>query len=126
MSFLQLLKPAKRNLYEVLSVLPNKGVGARITRTAWAPFENSYFEITQVKLKDNKHGDAWGVKVWKGVPVTDSPTRVRGGSKHIWQLMPTADEAAKYNAIMHKLKRLERAQAFPASTTDSQAAATSS
>jgi hypothetical protein len=76
MSFTQLLRPAKRNLYQVLSLLPNKGVGARVTRAAWASFTDSYFEITQVKLRTEKHGTAWGIKVFKGVPMTDKPTDV--------------------------------------------------
>jgi hypothetical protein len=34
---------------EVLQKLPELGVGKRVTREAWAPYGNSYWEITSVK-----------------------------------------------------------------------------
>jgi hypothetical protein len=42
--------PARRiAVLEVLQKLPELGVGKRVTREAWAPFGNSYWEITSVK-----------------------------------------------------------------------------
>jgi hypothetical protein len=52
MSFLQLLlNPGKRTLAEVVLKLPNQGVGSRVTRRTWAPFGNSYWEVTRVVPK---------------------------------------------------------------------------
>lgn len=50
MSLLQLLRqPAKRNLPELLTKLPNLGVGSRVTRATWEEYGNSYWEVTYVK-----------------------------------------------------------------------------
>jgi hypothetical protein len=50
MSLLQLLlKPANRNLLEVVSHLPKLGVGSKVTRKSWEPYGNSYWEVVAVK-----------------------------------------------------------------------------
>jgi hypothetical protein len=50
MSLLQLLlKPAKRNLLDVVSHLPKLGVGSKVTRKNWEQYGNSYWEVTAVK-----------------------------------------------------------------------------
>lgn len=50
MSLLQLLrKPANRNLLDVVTKLPELGVGSKVTRASWEPYGDSYWEITQVK-----------------------------------------------------------------------------
>jgi hypothetical protein len=50
MSLLQLLlKPAKRNLLDVVSHLPKLGVGSKVTRKSWEKYGNSYWEVTAVK-----------------------------------------------------------------------------
>ena len=50
MSFLELLlRPANRNLVEVVSKLPNLGIGAKVTRKSWLPYGDSYWEVTHVK-----------------------------------------------------------------------------
>ena len=33
-------------VFHILNLLPKLGVGQRVTRTKWAPFGNSYWEIT--------------------------------------------------------------------------------
>jgi hypothetical protein len=58
MSLLQLLlKPANRTLLDVVTQLPGLGVGARVTRKAWEPHADSYWEVTKVKPK-NEEGTA--------------------------------------------------------------------
>jgi hypothetical protein len=58
MSFLQLLlNPGKRTLAEVVLKLPNQGVGSRVTRRTWAPFGNSYWEVTRVVPKGEEGKD---------------------------------------------------------------------
>lgn len=59
MSLLQLLiKPNNRNLLDVVSKLPQLGVGSRVTRASWEPYGDSYWEITAVKPRnaDGKFG----------------------------------------------------------------------
>lgn len=59
MSLLQLLRqPADRNLLDVLTKLPQLGVGSRVTRKSWEPYGDSYWEVTAVKPRkpDGKHG----------------------------------------------------------------------
>lgn len=65
MSYIQLLlKPSKRNLVDVVTKLPNLGVGAKVTRKAWEGFGDSYWEVTAVKLRgEGQIGKIWGVKV---------------------------------------------------------------
>jgi hypothetical protein len=49
MSLLQLLrKPAERNLLDVLTKLPQLGVGSKVTRKSWEPYGDSYWEVTKV------------------------------------------------------------------------------
>ncbi len=44
-----LLKPANRNLLDVVTKLPQLGVGSRVTRKSWAPYGDSYWEVVAVK-----------------------------------------------------------------------------
>ena len=44
-----MVKPADRNLLEVVSRLPKLGVGTRVTRDSWEQYQNSYWEVTKVK-----------------------------------------------------------------------------
>lgn len=58
-----------RSLYETLSRLPKDGVGSRVTQPRWAAkgIQNSYWEITKVRIKDEgRHGKVWGRLFWKG------------------------------------------------------------
>lgn len=85
-----------KNLYQLLSTLPQDGVGARVRQRRWAakgldvphdvdlkkhlaqlhakgdkPLKDDahlcYWEITKVRLKDGgNHGKAWGKLVWRG------------------------------------------------------------
>ncbi|SJX66493.1 uncharacterized protein SRS1_11316 [Sporisorium reilianum f. sp. reilianum] len=94
-------KPHK-NLYQLLSSLPNDGVGARVRQRRWAAKgldvshdvdlkahltklhqkggkvdkedgHMCYWEITKVRLKDGgNHGKAWGRFVWRGKPITQT------------------------------------------------------
>jgi hypothetical protein len=60
MSALQLLvKKADRNLLDVLTKLPQLGVGSRVTRKAWEPYGDSFWEVTAVKpaTADGKTGE---------------------------------------------------------------------
>ncbi|TKY87003.1 hypothetical protein EX895_003680 [Sporisorium graminicola] len=99
-------KPHK-NLYQLLSSLPNDGVGTRVRQRRWAAkgldvthdvdlkahltelhqkggkVEKEeghvcYWEITKVRLKDGgNHGKAWGRFVWRGKPITQAESGER-------------------------------------------------
>ncbi|KAI9498935.1 hypothetical protein BDB00DRAFT_797408 [Zychaea mexicana] len=80
-----------KNLYEVLSVLPEFGVGSRVTPTKIAnnpTLNESFYEVTKVHLKPGlKHGRAWGVQVLKGRTMENGkPVEIRGGLKYKWKL----------------------------------------
>jgi len=87
-------KRGRRNLYELVTVLPQYGAGTRVTRSIWNGFE-SYYTLTQVKpTKDLSHGAAWGVKTWRGQ--TDAtPTRVPGGLKKEWKFFSAPPSTAE-------------------------------
>lgn len=100
MNYLSLLRPAKRKLNEVLVHLPSLGIGARVTRTSWCPYGNSYWEITKVKAsQDGQVGKAWGYKVWKGVK-SGKPMEIKGRAKKIWCWMPHVEEAKRLEPLL--------------------------
>jgi len=45
----QTKKPKPKTVIDVLSRLPNMGVGSRVTRSSWEPHGDSYWEVTAVK-----------------------------------------------------------------------------
>jgi len=57
-----LLKPANRNLLDVITKLPSLGVGSRVTRKSWEPYGDSYYEVTAVKPR-NEDGSVGKVKL---------------------------------------------------------------
>ncbi|KAI9313055.1 hypothetical protein BX666DRAFT_1880437 [Dichotomocladium elegans] len=80
-----------KNLYQVLSVLPDHGVGSRVVPTKFLnnpSLNDSYYEITKVNLKPGlSHGRAWGVKVVKGRTMEHGkPVEIRNGLKYKWKL----------------------------------------
>ncbi|KAF5393888.1 hypothetical protein D9757_000289 [Collybiopsis confluens] len=59
------------NLYEVLSRTPSGGIGKRVYQLRWSEknIPGCYWLVTRSKFKcEGKHGKAWGVLHWKGVP----------------------------------------------------------
>ncbi|KAI8088909.1 uncharacterized protein BX664DRAFT_385492 [Halteromyces radiatus] len=79
-----------KNLYQVLSSLPNQGVGSRVAPTKYInnpSLKDSYYEVTKVNLKPGTtHGRAWGVQVLKGRTIQDGkPIEIRGGLKLKWK-----------------------------------------
>ncbi|KAG8903830.1 hypothetical protein FRB99_002681 [Tulasnella sp. 403] len=76
------------SLYQVLSVLPKDGIGARVAQSRWENkgIKDTYWEVTRVRLKDEgKHGKAWGKLVWKAT-VGD----VQGTRPAIWDVLGRA------------------------------------
>lgn len=151
MSFLQLLlKPKGRNLIDVLSRLPNMGVGSRVTRSSWEPYGDSYWEVTAVKPRgvDGTAGKAWGVRVWRGVreegrdgggggaaatgaaaaaaggskAAAAAARRIPGRAKRVWRWQPTDEELARLAPLLQEARRREAAAAAAASATENGAA----
>ncbi len=50
-SLLSSSHPQQHAVLEIVSQLPRLGVGSRVTRQKWAPYGDSYWEITAVKPK---------------------------------------------------------------------------
>jgi hypothetical protein len=77
MSLLQLLrKPANRNLLDVVTKLPELGVGSKVTRASWELYGDSYWEITQVKPRKP---DGQAGKVGHRAGLVGCVTAVRAG-----------------------------------------------
>ncbi|GBF89604.1 hypothetical protein Rsub_02322 [Raphidocelis subcapitata] len=116
MSMLQLLlRPADRRLADVLARLPNLGIGARVARKSWAPYGDSWWEVTDVKLKGPEGGEArvWGVLHWRGRRAGDAPKRIGGAAKRVWRWLPEEAEAARLAPLAAALKAQQRAQQQP-------------
>ncbi|WIA31577.1 hypothetical protein OEZ86_002465 [Tetradesmus obliquus] len=90
MSLLQLLlKPANRNLLEVVSHLPKLGVGSKVTRKAWEPYGDSYWEVVAVKprTEDGSAGKVYGVLTWRGQR-EQKPRLINGRAKRSVIVLP--------------------------------------
>ncbi|KIK65586.1 hypothetical protein GYMLUDRAFT_219753 [Collybiopsis luxurians FD-317 M1] len=81
------LVPRPGNLYEVLSRTPSGGIGKRVYQLRWSEknIHDCYWVVTRSKFKcEGKHGKAWGVLHWKGVPVSQKEERIKGSLKYTW------------------------------------------
>lgn len=126
MSFLELLRPNKRTLVDILLKLPHLGVGQRVTRTTWAPFGDSYYEITKVRAKqDGKSARIWGTKVFKGQAMSSGP--VPGYAKPMWRWMLDQEQQDTYKGISKRLAAVDQLEspesASQGSPVDPEAAA---
>ncbi|CAG8520378.1 8531_t:CDS:2 [Paraglomus occultum] len=89
---------AKKNLYELLNVYPNYGVGLQVVPDKWVKkgFEDCYFKVTRVRLKplNIKHGRAFGVQYWNDFPLSYISLKevvIRGGLKWNWMIWPSGE-----------------------------------
>jgi len=122
MSLLQLvLRPADRTLIGVISQLPNLGIGARVARKSWLPFGDSYWEITDVKLKGEEAsgGKVWGVLHWRGQRVDDQPRRVNGAAKKVWRWMPPGEEWGRLRGLAAEMQEQQQRRAAAAAAAGS-------
>lgn len=127
MSFLELLRPNKRTLVDIVLRLPKLGVGQRVTHPTWAPFGDSYYEITRVRAKqDGKSARIWGLKVLKGVPDADGPQRIPSRAKSQWLWQPEAQKRERYTSISKRLEALNRPPAGGAAAEGAEGAAPAS
>jgi len=92
-----------RRLPAILSRLPRDGVGSCVRRETWAQkgFNDSWWEITRVKLKnEGRDGRAWGRLWWRGKLVTNTANKtdepIDGGVRHNWlHIVPSEMEKIK-------------------------------
>eukprot|EP00775_Hariotina_reticulata_P006039 gene6039-6277_t len=105
-----LLKPANRNLLDVITKLPNLGVGSRVTRQSWEPYGDSYYEV-------------WGIRTWRGVR-SDHPELIRGRAKRVWRWMPPPNEKERLQQLARELQSQQDLQRL-AAANGAAAAATS-
>ncbi|KAG9101074.1 hypothetical protein FS749_010480 [Ceratobasidium sp. UAMH 11750] len=83
-----------KSLFEVISRLPNDGLGQRVTQARWGHkgIENSYYTITKARLRANgTTGDVRGAFVWKGKLISKEQ-KIRGGHKHAWKHLPPPEQ----------------------------------
>ena len=77
-------KIRNKNLIEMISEYPNKGVGFRISKIYWP--ENHYIKIFKVELDTNRIGKVYGRKYVEGVAVTDKIYEVdRASTRGLWR-----------------------------------------
>ncbi|KAI9294415.1 hypothetical protein K502DRAFT_342459 [Neoconidiobolus thromboides FSU 785] len=89
-----------KNLFELLSVQPNNGVGLRVAAKEWLNKgkDNLYYTITKSQIKkDLKHGKAWGELYVNGKLVPNK--RIRHGLKLNWLLHPGPQPALEANKV---------------------------
>lgn len=87
----------RKNIAEVASYLPDRGVGVKFTRLLWLRngYENSYWTITRVEEKNKGRLRYYGKRTWKGVE--DPRERpVRTGQKRGWRYILEGDQKTKY------------------------------
>lgn len=84
-----------KNIVEVGSFLPEKGVGMKFTRNLWIRngYEHSYWTITKVLEKNKGKLRYYGRLTWKGV---ESPAerKVRTQMKRGWRYILEGDQKA--------------------------------
>jgi len=89
---MQLAKVAlakRRNLFDIIRVLPRQGLGQKVSRKTWE--DNSFWTIERVKISlDGRHGKAHGLLTWRGTPA-EKPTRINGPLKHVWRSIPESE-----------------------------------
>jgi hypothetical protein len=122
MSLVQLLaRPGQRRLIEVVTKLPNLGVGARVARRSWAPYGDSWWEVTDVKLKgdDAAAGRVWGVLHWRGQRAEGPPRRIGGAFKRVWVWLPDGQTQAALAPLAAQVREQERAARAAARATAS-------
>ncbi|KAF8070878.1 MRPS34 [Scenedesmus sp. PABB004] len=112
MSLLALLTaPANRALLDVVGRLPALGVGARVTRASWAPYGDSYWDVTAVKPRDDAGaaGKVYGVLTWRGQR-EERPRLINGRAKRVWRWVPSAEERARLEPLARDMQRLAAAR----------------
>eukprot|EP00882_Tetradesmus_deserticola_P026996 GHRQ01029827.1.p2 GENE.GHRQ01029827.1~~GHRQ01029827.1.p2 ORF type:complete len:131 (+),score=42.02 GHRQ01029827.1:908-1300(+) len=112
MSLLQLLlKPANRNLLDVVSHLPKLGVGSKVTRKSWEQYGDSYWEVVAVKprAEDGSAGKVYGLLTWRGVS-EEKPRLIRGRAKRLWRWMPSPEQQQQYTPLVRELQRQQDLQ----------------
>ncbi|CAG8495988.1 2316_t:CDS:2 [Paraglomus brasilianum] len=97
---------AKKNLYELLNVYPNYGVGLLVVRRWMVPdkwvgkgFKDCYYKVTRVRLKplNIKHGRAFGIQYWNGEPINNKrEVVIRGDLKWGWMIWPSGDKEGRW------------------------------
>ncbi|KAF6264943.1 hypothetical protein COO60DRAFT_1481492 [Scenedesmus sp. NREL 46B-D3] len=125
MSLLQLLlKPANRNLLEVVSHLPKLGVGSKVTRKSWEQYGNSYWEVKAVKprAEDGSAGKVYGVLTWRGVS-EDRTRLINGRAKRLWRWMPSQEQQQQYAPLARELQRQQNLQRLAVQKAEATAAA---
>lgn len=85
------LKPLKgrpyKNAFEMLSGLPQYGLGATLRRRTWK--EDCFYTVTKVQFKDPRHGKVYGIKTWAGVQ-EEKERRIHGCQKlAAWRFIPS-------------------------------------
>lgn len=75
--------PKRKNLFDVVKVLPNWGLGSRVAKSHWNP--ETFYKIAEIKLyKDPGHGAAWGIYHEAGVEA-GKLQKIGGANKRCWK-----------------------------------------
>ncbi|CAM6007139.1 unnamed protein product [Sphagnum balticum] len=75
--------PKRKNLFDVVKVLPNWGVGSKVAKSHWRP--ETFYKVTEIKLyKDPGHGAAWGIYHEAGVEA-GKLQKIGGANKRCWK-----------------------------------------
>ncbi|XP_033630782.1 28S ribosomal protein S34, mitochondrial-like [Asterias rubens] len=89
-----------KNLFSILTELPNFGVGRIVTRRRWVQMypkeEPSYYKITRVKIDctrpDLDQGEVWGECTYRGYSREGVSVSIGAWWKREWELIRKTDE----------------------------------
>ena len=97
-------KTGQRNLIELISRFPSKGVGMQVYRKGWP--EDCYWKIWEVQKGKQGQHRIYGVKYWNGELQSVKIDKVRGQAKRgIWQFDVSSledEHVRKYAADLEK------------------------
>jgi len=72
-----------KNLFEMISMYPSKGIGFKIRKIDWPA--DKYYLLTEVDLESNRTGDAYGVLFEENQRAADMPVEIpESTSRGMW------------------------------------------
>ncbi|PRW60764.1 hypothetical protein C2E21_0913 [Chlorella sorokiniana] len=94
-----------KNAFELLSRLPQHGLGSKLSRTGWT--DDCYWTVQKVRMSpDGKHGSAWGVLTWRGqAQQADKPASINGPLKPVWRVVQDSQQGWQPSGLAAALKQ---------------------
>lgn len=104
----------RKNLAEVASYLPERGLGAKFTRLMWIRngYENSFWTVTCIKEKNKGRLGYYGKLTWKGVQ-EGRERPVQTAQKRGWRFILDENENEHGSVTKSTTKRADETDSKP-------------